>query len=131
MAEAPLITIVDDDPWAREGIKELILSLGYRASAFASAQQFIDSGCAEGAACLITDLHMPRINGLDLQHLLRTNGCRIPVIFITAYPDEKYRARAIREGAACFLSKPFTESSLIACLQQAVRDRPQAKLGPS
>jgi FixJ family two-component response regulator len=114
-----VICIVDDDSWARNGLEDLVLSLGYETRTFASAEQFLESGAVQNATCLITDLHMPGLSGLDLQHALRREGHRIPVIFVTAYPNETHRARAFEEGALCFLSKPFDERTLVDCLNLA------------
>ena len=114
--EHALISIVDDDALAREGIKELAESLGYRARTFISAEHFLESGVIAETACLITDLQMPGLNGLQLQEALRSQGCCVPIILITAFPDEKRRHRALEGGALGFLSKPFDESSLIQCL---------------
>jgi FixJ family two-component response regulator len=94
-----MISIVDDDPLAREGIRELVESLGFKARAFVSAQEFLESGAVAATVCLITDLQMTGLNGLDLQELLRAQGYRTPVILITAYPNEKHRSRAINAGA--------------------------------
>ena len=116
-----IISIVDDDAWARDGVRELVESLGYGALTFESAEQFLKSGVLGETACLITDFQMPGLSGLDLQRELRAQGYRIPVIFITAYPDEKRRTNAIGAGAIGFLSKPFDERSLIDCLALAVK----------
>jgi FixJ family two-component response regulator len=121
LPEAPLVSIVDDDAWARDGIRDLVLSLGYRALTFASAQQFIDSGCIGATSCLITDLQMPGLNGFDLQQRLQTAGHRTPIIFVTAYPEERHRARALNAGAIAFLTKPFDEQSLVDSLAVAVQ----------
>jgi FixJ family two-component response regulator len=115
-----VITIVDDDAWARSGLADLILSLGYEVRAFESAEQFIQSGSIKDTACVITDLHMPGLSGLDLQSHLRSKGHRTPVIFVTAYPNDKHRQQALAEGAIGFLSKPYDERSLVACLTQAI-----------
>src|SRR6201981_958056 len=115
----PLISIVDDDALARDGIGQLIESLGYKAVTFISAEHFLESGLIAETACLITDLQMPGLNGLELQEALRSQGCRIPIILITAFPNEKHRNRALEGGALGFLSKPFDESSLIQCLAAA------------
>jgi FixJ family two-component response regulator len=122
-----LISIVDDDALARDGIKELVESLGYKARTFVSAEHFLKSGLIAETACLITDLQMPGLNGLELQEALRSQGCRIPIILITAFPNEKHRNRALEGGALGFLSKPFDESSLIQCLAAAseLHQRPQ------
>jgi FixJ family two-component response regulator len=115
----PIISIVDDDPWAREGIKDLIVSLGYRTLTFASAEEFLESGFVETTTCVICDLQMPGLSGLDLQRSLinRVNGPS--VILVTAYPDERCRAQALGAGAFGFLTKPFDEKCLIQCLAKA------------
>ena len=124
----PLISIVDDDALARDGIRELIESLGYEAVTFISAQHFLASGLIAETTCLITDLQMPGLNGLELQEALRSQGYQTPVILITAYPNEKHRKRALDNGAVGFLSKPFNEKALSECLTAAIRLRvPQAQ----
>jgi FixJ family two-component response regulator len=115
-----VICIIDDDVWARSGLEDLISSLGYRARSFKSAEEFVNSGVLPQAKCVITDLHMPGLNGLELQTLLRSRGHNVPIIFVTAYPSEAYRARALAEGAVGFLAKPCPEGSLIDCLQRAI-----------
>jgi FixJ family two-component response regulator len=114
--QGSMISIVDDDAWARRGLGDLIQSLGYRARTFASAEEFVASGSVDDSSCLITDLHMPGLSGLDLQNRLRHEGHSIPVIILTAYPEEHYRAQALAGGAACFLEKPLDEAALLACL---------------
>jgi FixJ family two-component response regulator len=121
MSEAALISIVDDDPLARDGIRELVESLGYKGVAFMSAAHFLESGLIAETTCLITDLQMPGLNGLELQEALRSQGYQTPVILITAYPNEKHRTRALDNGAVGFLSKPFDEDALIECLNAAIR----------
>jgi FixJ family two-component response regulator len=116
-----MVSIIDDDPLAREGIRELVESLGYKARVFVSAQDFLQSGAIATTGCLITDLQMPGLNGLDLQQRLQTQGHRTPVILITAYPSEKHRSRAMNAGAIGFLSKPFEEQSLVKCLIAAMK----------
>jgi len=115
-----VISIVDDDAWARSGIRDLVLSLGYEAHAFESAEQFVESGFVEHTTCLITDLQMPGLSGLDLQRQLRHEGRRMPIIFVTAHASEKSRACALKDGALSFLSKPVNEQSLIECLNRAI-----------
>ena len=112
-----MISIVDDDAWARSGLGDLIRSLGYMARTFASAEEFVASGSVDDSFCLITDLHMPGLNGLDLQDRLRQEGHRIPIIIVTAYPDERHRAQALAGGAVGFLEKPLDEAALVACLE--------------
>jgi FixJ family two-component response regulator len=116
----PLISIVDDDALARDGIKELVESLGYKARTFISAEHFLESRVIAETACVITDLQMPGLNGLELQEALRSQGCCIPIILITAFPNGKHRNRALEGGALGFLSKPFDEASLIQCLTAAL-----------
>lgn len=120
MIELPLVCIVDDDKWARGGLQDLVASLGYESSCFESAEQFIESGAVRSAKCLITDLHMPGLSGLDLQSWLRSKGYRVPIIIVTAYPNEKHRARAFEEGALGFLTKPCDERSLVDCIKLAI-----------
>jgi FixJ family two-component response regulator len=121
MSEVPLISIVDDDALARDGIRELVESLGYTAIAFESAQHFLASSALEETTCLITDVQMPGLNGLELQEALNAQGYQTPVILITAYPNENYRSRALENGAIGFLSKPFDDRSLIECLTTAIK----------
>jgi FixJ family two-component response regulator len=121
MSEAPLISIVDDDALARDGIRELVESLGYRAITFISAENFLNSRMIAKTKCLITDFQMPGLNGLDLQEALRSQGYQTPVILITAYPNENHRARALDNGAVGFLCKPFNDEALIECLTAAIR----------
>lgn len=123
MSHMQMVSIVDDDPHAREGIKELVESLGYNARAFVSAQDFLQSGAVAKTSCLITDLQMPGLNGLELQERLQAQGYQTPVILITAYPNENHRRRALSAGAVGFLSKPFEEQSLLECLTIAM-ERP-------
>jgi FixJ family two-component response regulator len=123
MPEAPLISIVDDDPLARDGIRELIESLGYSTVTFTSAEHFLQSGVIAHTTCMIIDVQMPGLNGLELQETLRSRGHRTPVIMITAFPNEAYRKRALDGGAVGFLSKPFDDASLIKCLSAASESR--------
>jgi len=120
MSEIPLISIIDDDWLAREGICELVDSLGYKGITFETANHFLQSGQIAETTCLITDLQMPGLNGLELLEALRSQGYPTPVIVITGYPNEKYRSRAFANGAVGFLSKPFNEQCLIECLNAAI-----------
>jgi FixJ family two-component response regulator len=120
VAHIPVISIVDDDAWSRSGLEDLVLSLGYRARTFESAERFVESGSVGDTDCLITDLRMPGWSGLELQSHLRRAGHRIPTIFVTTYPNDTQRARALEEGAIGFLDKPFDERALVAFLARAV-----------
>jgi FixJ family two-component response regulator len=120
MSEVPLISIIDDDALARDGIGALVESLGYNVITFASAQHFLESSMLAETTCLITDVQMPGLSGLELQEALQSQGYHTPVILVTAYPNEKHRIRALENGAIGFLSKPFDEESLIKCLIAAI-----------
>ena len=120
----PMISIVDDDDFVRESLRDLIESHGYGTATFESAEGFLGADCLPETSCLITDLQMPGLSGLDLQSRLIADGRRIPVIFVTAFPDEKFRVRAMSAGAVSFLSKPLDESSLINCLETALNLSP-------
>ena len=120
MSEAPLIAIVDDDVMICEATKDLVEAFGFNARTFTSASEFLDSDCVSSTACLISDVQMPGMNGLQLHRKLITSGRHIPVIFITAFPDERVRKRAVRAGAVCYLSKPFDGESLLSCIRSAL-----------
>jgi len=116
-----MIAIVDDDKGARDALQMLVRSLGHNACTFASAEEFLESEKVYDASCVITDLQMPGLSGVDLQDRLTADGHRIPVIFITGFPDDSTRARVMKAGAVGFLSKPFKDDHLIACLDKALR----------
>ena len=117
------VSIIDDDQTVREATGDLVQSLGYEVATFESAERFLESGRLAETSCLITDLQMPGLSGLDLQGRLIAEGQRIPVIFITAFPEERFRRRAMNAGAVGFLSKPFDEEALIDCLDTALNHR--------
>ena len=117
----PIISIVDDDKGAREAFATFVRSLGYSASMFGSAEEFLKSEKLHDTSCLITDLQMPGLNGIDLQNRLFAEGHRIPVIFITGHPDDVARTRAMNAGALEFLSKPIKPKQLIGCLDDAMK----------
>jgi FixJ family two-component response regulator len=116
-----MIAIVDDDESVRESTKGLVRSFGYAATAFASAEDFLRSDRLHDASCLISDVQMPGLTGVELQDRLAAAGNRMPVIFITAFPEERIRARALAAGACGFLAKPFSDDSLIGCLDKALK----------
>ena len=118
-----MISIVDDDASMREATRALVKSLGLPAATFASAEEFLTSDGMPDTACLITDVQMPGMSGIELQRHLAAEGHRFPVIFITASPEAKVRARALAAGAFGFLGKPFSDDTLIACLDGALTAR--------
>jgi FixJ family two-component response regulator len=120
MSEIPLIAVVDDDAAIREAVQSLLRSVGLRAEGFASAQDFLQSGRLQDTACLIVDVRMPRMSGLELQQQLTTAQCPIPVVFITAHGDAETRTRALRAGAVAFLDKPFSDEALLRAVQTAL-----------
>jgi FixJ family two-component response regulator len=113
-----LIAIVDDDASVCQGIRTLVRSFGFNAVTFGSAELFLQSEVVPETTCLITDLQMPGLNGLELQDELRSRGYQTPVIVITAH--EKHRTRALSAGAVGFLTKPFNDEALIKCLTAAI-----------
>jgi FixJ family two-component response regulator len=117
-----MICIVDDDESVLEATKCLVRSLGYNAVTFSSAEAFLDSGRVKGTACLITDVQMPGLSGPELQDRLISDGFRMPVIFVTAYPEERLRERVLKAGAIGYLSKPFREEHMIECLDRALNN---------
>jgi FixJ family two-component response regulator len=119
-ATPPLITIVDDDDQVRVGISRLVRSIGYAACTFASAEDFLQSSQKRETACLICDVQLPGINGLDLQRQLGSEDAAPPIIFMTAYPDVFVRNQALAGGAICFLHKPLTGHDLKKCLDRAL-----------
>ncbi|MFC4527003.1 response regulator [Dyella halodurans] len=115
----PLVTVVDDDESVRESLPDLLTELGFSARAFSSAEEFLTSDCLGTAKCLILDIAMPGMSGLDLQRELALSGRHIPIVFITASRDETIRALALKRGAVDCLFKPFSETVLLAALHAA------------
>ena len=115
-----VVTIVDDDELVRGALSGLMKSAGFPALAFASAEEFLNSGEQERTGCLIADIRMPGMSGLDLQSKLVRDHYRFPIIFITAQGDEKMRMQALRAGAVEFLSKPFDDGALLESVRAAL-----------
>ena len=115
-----LISVVDDDASVRSATVDLLASVGFVCEAFASADAYLQSDAANRTACLILDVRMPGLNGLELQRLLTDQGRAVPIIFITSYPNERVHRRAIRAGAICYLSKPYSEEELLGCIRLAL-----------
>jgi FixJ family two-component response regulator len=116
----PLIAIVDDDESVRTAMDGMVESFGYSPVTFESGGEFLKSDRLPEASCLILDVQMPGMSGLELYDQLLSKGFRIPTIFITAFPDVRVRERALRAGGVCFLSKPFGRSDLLGCIQAAL-----------
>jgi len=117
-----LVAIVDDDESVQLALRDLIESDGLPAICFGSAEQFLDSEARSKAACLIADIRMPGMSGLELQAELKAERCRIPVIFITAHGDAEMRIHAMRQGAVEFLSKPFDDAVLLEIVHAALEE---------
>jgi FixJ family two-component response regulator len=115
-----LIVIVDDDESMQDSLQDLIESAGLEARCFGSAEEFLESGLHRQAACLITDIRMPKMSGLELQSRLKEEECSVPIIFITAHGDARMRIRAMREGAVEFLAKPFDHQLLLKRVRAAL-----------
>jgi FixJ family two-component response regulator len=120
MMESPVISIIDDDPSVRKATDGLVRSLGYRSLTFASAEDFLESDHIDDTSCVITDVQMPGLSGVELQSVLNARGARLPMIFITAFPEDRIRRSVLDAGAVGFLSKPFEEAVLIEHLQTAL-----------
>jgi FixJ family two-component response regulator len=117
-----LIAIVDDDQSVQSALQDLIESEGLSTRCFGSAEQFLDSGAQHTAGCLIADIRMPGMSGIELQAKLKADRCRIPIVFITAHGDAKMRIQAMRDGAVEFLTKPFDNAVLLETVHAAVED---------
>ena len=120
-ATKSLVSVVDDDESIRRTTSFLIESLGFRAAAFESAESFLKSSQLHNTSCLILDVLMPGMNGLQLQSELAAAGYDIPIVFITSYEDKESRGRAMRAGAVAFLSKPFSDEQLLQTVRSALR----------
>jgi len=117
--EEPVVLVIDDDKGIREATRSLIESIGLRVETFASAREFLDGKPPQGPACLLLDVRLPGLSGLDLQSQLRSRGARIPIVFITGHGDIPMSVRAMKAGAVEFLTKPFNDQELLDAIQQA------------
>ena len=122
-AETGMIAIVDDDESMRTAVKTLVESVGLAVEDFPSAEEFLNSGRSQVSACLILDLRMPGMGGLELQRRLAASGSPLPIIFITAHYSEAERAKAMEAGAVGFLSKPFSEDALFDAISSCLAAR--------
>jgi FixJ family two-component response regulator len=121
-AKGKMVTIVDDDELMRSALQGMLKSVGLASQAFASAEEFLKSGQPQNTACLIADIRMPGMSGLELQAKLNADHCRIPTIFITAHGDTKMRMQALRAGAVEFLAKPFDDEVLLESVRAALEN---------
>jgi FixJ family two-component response regulator len=120
VSELPIIAVIDDDVSVRVGIENLLSSLGYNVHAFPSAEEFLRSGLRQDISCVIADVRMPGMSGIELLAQLTTQGHRLPFIFITAFSDGAIRAEAMNAGAICLITKPFDKATLVRCLDAAL-----------
>jgi len=117
-----VVSIVDDDESVRESLPDLLREFGFAARAFSSAAEFLSSSCVDETSCLILDIAMPGMSGPELYQELKRRERVIPIIFITGQRDEKIRARVLKQGAAGFLLKPFSDADLLAAIKTALPD---------
>jgi FixJ family two-component response regulator len=115
-----VVSIIDDDLSVRVAVADIVRSMDLTANMFASGQDFLSSNSLADTACIIADVQMPGLNGIELQQALTAKKLKIPMIFITAYPDERIRTKALDGGAICFLNKPFGGSAIIECIERAL-----------
>lgn len=131
MTGSPLISILDDDKSVREATADLLQSHGYAAAAFASAEEFLQSEQLRHTSCVVSDVRMGGLSGVELQRQLADAGHRIPMIFLTAFPEEHIRAAALAGGAYGFFAKPVREDTLLPCLARALEGANAAGQPPS
>jgi FixJ family two-component response regulator len=122
-SQKPVVAVVDDDESVRQAVHLLLESVGIAARSFSSAEEFLASGLPGEAACLITDLQMPGMDGLELQARLAADGVGVPIIFITGHGDPRMRAQAKAAGALAFLDKPFDDEALLELVRTALEGR--------
>ena len=130
MSGRTLISIVDDDQFFRESMQQLVTLLGYTAETFPSAADFLESRFLPETACLVTDVHMPGMTGVELHGRLTELGYAIPTILVTAYPDEVVRDRALKDGVICYVSKPLDDRELESCLRTALHAQETIMIPP-
>ena len=123
MPQPLVVSIIDDDLSVRVAVADIVRSMDLTANAFASGHDFLRSSGLADTACIVADVQMPGISGIELQQALSARALKIPMIFITAYPDERIRAKALDGGAICFLNKPFGGSTIIECIERALSAR--------
>ena len=120
MAERPLVAIVDDDESIRNATRDLLRAAGFSTATFEDAESFLGSASRASASCVVADIRMPGMNGLELYQTLVASGDGIPTVIITAHPEDATRARAREAGITCYLSKPFAPDELVECVREAL-----------
>jgi FixJ family two-component response regulator len=123
MAESPLVAVVDDDTSLRNATRDLLKAAGFSSATFEDAESFLASECRASAACLVADMRMPGMSGLDLHQALVASGDEIPSVLVTAWPEPSTLSRARAAGMACCLAKPFAPDDLIDCVRAALATR--------
>jgi FixJ family two-component response regulator len=121
VAAIPLISIIDDDPSLQKALVRLVHSLGYEARGFASAEEFLESGAMWSCSCIVTDIQMPGMSGIDLKRLMDERECSVPVIMITARTERELEQGALASGALCFLRKPIDPDVLVDCFARVLK----------
>jgi len=119
--QGTVISIIDDNASIRVAVERLLKSMGFAVHAFSSASEFLGSPRLKDTRCIVADVEMPGMSGLELQDHLVARGANIPVIFITAFAEDQIRERAMKGGAVCFLSKPFDEAQLLECVRRTLK----------
>ena len=127
----PVASIIDDDESVRIATKSLLSSLGWAVRTFASAEEYLHSPDISETSCLVVDIQMPGMSGVELQRVLKNRGYSTPIIFITAFPDNRIEQRVLKAGAICLLTKPFDETSLIESLDKALTRAGNSSIPPS
>jgi FixJ family two-component response regulator len=126
LQNAPIVSIIDDDQDVRQAVQRLMRSRGFATRTFASAEEFLRSPSLHETACVITDIQMPGMTGIDLHDVMLKQGPRLPVIFLTAFPDDRTEKRALQAGALGFLTKPFDAKTLVRLVDTAVQSGDRA-----
>jgi FixJ family two-component response regulator len=123
LRETSIVSIVDDDESVRDSVSALVRSLGYTAHAYPSAEDFLNSATAQSADCLVADIQMPGMSGIELQQALLRKGSKLPIIFITAFPEDHVKQKALAAGAICLLRKPCDGELLVSYIESALTSR--------
>ena len=128
MAERPLVAIVDDDQSIRNATRDLLRAAGFATATFEDAENFLGSASRASVACLVADMRMPGMTGLELYQALVASGDRIPTVIITAHPEELTQSRAREAGITCYISKPFAPDDLLECVREALAKSPRGPI---